>query len=170
LEAQNRLLEKQRGETGKALADEKRGKRRTTLCADSFVFKLIDTLLGLEKEVSALKHDLAACEKANTELQKAREAAEAREDATKGKLRLERQAREGIILESPYFLSDPIRGELIETVLTSAEARQLTGKVSVVLAAFEPEGMAAVEELDARLEAARGRLGVFAKGVAQDVA
>ena len=42
--------------------------------------------------------------------------------------------------------------------------------MSVVLAAFEPEGMAAVEELDAWLEAARGWLGVFAKGVAQDVA
>ena len=44
LEAQNRMLEKQRSEIEKALADEKRGKRRTTLCADSFVFKLIDTL------------------------------------------------------------------------------------------------------------------------------
>ena len=89
LEAQNRLLEKQRAEIEKALADEKRGKRRTTLCADSFVFKLIDTLSGLEKEVRTLKRDLTACEKANTELQKAREAAEAREDATEGKLRLE---------------------------------------------------------------------------------
>ena len=49
LEAQNRLLEKQRAEIEKALADEKWGKRRTTLCADSFVFKLIDTLSGLEK-------------------------------------------------------------------------------------------------------------------------
>ena len=34
LEAQNRLLEKQRAETEKVLADEKRGKRRTMLCAD----------------------------------------------------------------------------------------------------------------------------------------
>ena len=96
LEVQNRLLEKQRAETKKALTDEKRGKRRTTLCADSFVFKLIDILSGLEKEVRALKRDLASCEKANTELQKAREAAEAREDATEGKLCLERQAREGM--------------------------------------------------------------------------
>ena len=55
LEAQNRLLEKQRAETEKALADEKRGKRRTTLYADSFVFKLIDSLSGLEKEVRTLK-------------------------------------------------------------------------------------------------------------------
>ena len=68
LEAQNHLLEKQRAETEKALADEKRGKRHTTLCADSFVFKLINTLSGLEKEVRTLKQDLTACEKANTEL------------------------------------------------------------------------------------------------------
>ena len=49
LEAQNRLLEKQRAEIEKALVDEKWGKRRTTLCADLFVFKLIDTLSGMEK-------------------------------------------------------------------------------------------------------------------------
>ena len=49
LEAQNHLLEKQRAELEKALADEKWDKRHTTLCADSFVFKLIDTLSGLEK-------------------------------------------------------------------------------------------------------------------------
>ena len=111
------------------------------------MFRLIDTLSGLEKEVRALKRDLAAYEKANTELQKAREAAEAREDATEGKLCLERQAREGMILESPYFLSDPTRWELIGTVLTGAEARlvaavaalgQLTDKVSAVLAASDP--------------------------------
>jgi hypothetical protein len=50
-------------------------------------------------------------------------------------------------------------------VLTGAEAwlaaavaalGQVTGKVSAVLAAFEPEGTAAAEELDARLEAAAG--------------
>ena len=41
----------------------------------------------------------------------------------------------------------------------------LTGKVNAVLAAFEPEGTAVAEEL----EAARGRLGVFARGVAEDV-
>ena len=81
-----------------ALADEKRGKRHPTLCADSFVFKLIDTLSGLEKEVRALKRDLAACGKANAELQKAREATEAREGATEGKLRLEHQAHEGMVL------------------------------------------------------------------------
>ena len=90
LEAKNCLLEKQQAETEKALADEKRGKRHTTLCADSSVFKLINTLSGLEKEVRTLKRDLTACEKANAELQKARNAAEAREDSTKGKLCLER--------------------------------------------------------------------------------
>ena len=58
-------------------------------------------------------------------------------------------------------------------MLTAAEAwlaaafttlGELTGKVSTVLAAFEPKGTAAAEELDARLEAARERLGVFARG------
>ena len=62
-------------------------------------------------------------------------------------------------------------------MLTGAEARlaaavaalgQLTGKVSNILAAFEPEGTPAAEELDARLEAAHRRLGVFARGVAED--
>ena len=62
-------------------------------------------------------------------------------------------------------------------MLTGAEARlaaavaalgQLTYKVSTVLAAFDPEGTPAAEELDARLEAAQRRLGVFARGVAED--
>ena len=62
-------------------------------------------------------------------------------------------------------------------MLTGAEARlaaavtalgHLTGKVSAILAAFEPEGTAAAEELDARLEEVRGRLGVFARGVTED--
>ena len=92
--------------------DEKWGKRRTTLCADSFVFNLIATLSGLEKEVRTLKRDLTACEKANTELQKDRKAAEARQNATEGKLHLERQAREGMVLEPPCFLLNPTREEL----------------------------------------------------------
>ena len=87
-------------------------KRRTTLCADSFVFKLIDTLSGLEKEVRTLKSDLTAFEKANTELQKTREAAEAREDATEGKLHLEHQAGEGMVLEPLCFFSERTRREL----------------------------------------------------------
>jgi len=103
LEAQNRLLEKQRAETERALAEGKWGKERATLHTDSFVFTLISTLSGLEKEVRALKHNLAACEKANTDLQMGREAAEAREDATKGKLCLERQAREGMVRKPPCF-------------------------------------------------------------------
>ena len=41
---------------------------------------------------------------------------------------------------------------------------RLTGKVNGILCAFEPEGTAAVEEL----EAARERLEVFARGVAED--
>ena len=71
LEAQNRLLEKQWVETEKALAEGKQGKERASLYADSFVFRLIGTLSEVEKEVRTLKRDLAACEKANTELQKA---------------------------------------------------------------------------------------------------
>jgi hypothetical protein len=51
------------------------------------MFRLIDAFSGLEKEVHTLKRNLTAYEEANTELQKAREAAEAREDATEGKLR-----------------------------------------------------------------------------------
>ena len=45
---------------------------------------------------------------------------------------------------------------------------RLTGEVNAVLAAFEPEGMATAEELEARLETARGRLEVFARRVAED--
>ena len=71
--------------------------------ANSFAFGLIGTLVGLDKEVRAMKRDLAACEKANTDLQMGREAAEAREDATKGKLCLERQAREGMVRKPPCF-------------------------------------------------------------------
>ena len=103
LEAQNRLLERQRTETEKLLAEEKWGNERATLYADSFVFRLIGTLSRLEKEVHTLKRDLATCEKANTDLQKGREAAEAREDGTKGKLRLERQAREGMVRKPHSF-------------------------------------------------------------------
>ena len=64
-------------------------------------------------------------------------------------------------------------------MLTDAEAQlaaavttlgELTGKVSAVLAAFELEGTAAAEELEAQLEAALGRLGVVAWGVTEDAA
>ena len=45
---------------------------------------------------------------------------------------------------------------------------RLTGKVNAILAAFEPEGTAAAEKLEALLEAAHGRLEVFARKVAED--
>ena len=108
IEAQNRLLEKQRVETEKELVKEKHGKERATFYTDSFAFGLMGTLLGLEKEVRALKHELAACTKANADLQKGREATEAREDATEGKLRLERQAREVWFRNHPIFLSNEL--------------------------------------------------------------
>ena len=85
------------------LAEEKRGKESVALYADSFVFRLIGTLSGLEKDVRTPKHDLAVCEKANTNLQKGREAVEAREDATEGKHHLERQAREGMVRKPHSF-------------------------------------------------------------------
>ena len=56
--------------------------------------------------------------------------------------------------------------QLAEAVATLG---QLTGKVSAILAAFVPEGTAMAEDLEARLEAARGRLEVFARKVAKDV-
>ena len=65
------------------------------------------------------------------------------------------------------------------TLLTGAEAqlaealvalRRFTSKVDAVLAAFEPEGTAAAEDLEARLEAVGGRLEGFARRVAEDSA
>ena len=51
--------------------------------------------------------ELEACTKANEELQKLREVAEAREAATEEKLRLEREARQGMTRRSyaMFFLS-----------------------------------------------------------------
>ena len=63
-----------------------------------------------------------------------------------------------------------LTGAKAQLAAAVAALGQLTGKVSAVLAAFEPEGTAVAEELDARLEAARGRLGVFARWVAEDAA
>ena len=63
--------------------------------------------------------------------------------------------------------------------LTGAEAQlaealaalgRFTDKVGTILAAFEPEGAAAAEDLEARLEATRGWLEVFARKVAEDTA
>ena len=44
-----------------------------------------------------MKRELASCTKANADLQEGREAAEAREGATEGKLCLELQAREVMV-------------------------------------------------------------------------
>ena len=52
-------LERQRAETERALTEEKRGKEYAALYSDSFVFRLVGTLSGLEKEVCTLKRDLA---------------------------------------------------------------------------------------------------------------
>ena len=47
---------------------------------------------------------------------------------------------------------------------------RFTGKVDAILTAFKPEGVAAAEDLEARLEVARGRLEGFARRVAEDTA
>jgi hypothetical protein len=61
-----------------------------------------------------------------------------------------------------------LTGAEVQLAEAVAALGRLTGKVNAVLATFEPEGTAAAEELEARLEAARGRLEVFARGVAED--
>ena len=45
---------------------------------------------------------------------------------------------------------------------------RLKGPLEVLLGAFEPEGVAAVESLSEWLEASRGRLEAFVKGAARD--
>ena len=54
--------------------------------------------------------------------------------------------------------------------LTEAQAMldQLNGQLDALLGAFEPEGMAMEEGLPERLEASRGQLEGFVKGVARD--
>ena len=47
---------------------------------------------------------------------------------------------------------------------------RFTGKVNAILAAFEPDGVAAEEDLEVRLEAARGRLEGFNQEVVEDAA
>jgi hypothetical protein len=63
--------------------------------------------------------------------------------------------------------------------LTGAEAQpaealaalgRFTGKVDAILAAFEPEGVTAAEDLEAWLEAARGRLEGLTRKVTEDSA
>ena len=46
---------------------------------------------------------------------------------------------------------------------------RLSGPLEALLGAFEPEGVAAAESLSERLEASRGRLEAFVKGIARVV-
>ena len=90
LEAQGRRLEAK-----KALRKEKRGKEPDRRLPGSFRAILSLTCFCLELE---------ACTKANEELQKLRDVAEAREAATEEKLCLEQQARRGRIRRSYCYV------------------------------------------------------------------
>ena len=59
-----------------------------------------ESLFALFLPLTRFCLELEACTKANGELQKLREVAEAREAATEEKLHLEQQARRGMILKS----------------------------------------------------------------------
>ena len=78
-----------------ALRKEKRGKEPSCCLPSPFCTVLSLTCCCLELE---------ACTKANEELQKLREVAEAREAATEEKLCLEQQARQGMIRKSYGYL------------------------------------------------------------------
>ena len=78
-----------------ALCKEKRGKESVRCLPSPFRTVLPLTCFCLELE---------ACTKANEELQKLREVAEAREAATEEKLRLEQQARRGTIRRSYCYV------------------------------------------------------------------
>ena len=106
--------------------------------------------------------------------------AEAREAATEEKLRLEQQARRGTIRKSYGFLSSAVLAawaDPAECFYAEAEDQAALGRVTLdrlsrpleaLLGAFESEGMAAAESLSERLEASRGRLEAFVKGIARD--
>ena len=64
--------------------------RRSAVCSRSHVCRV---LCALFLSLTCFCLELEACTKANEELQKLREVAEAREAATEEKLRLEREAR-----------------------------------------------------------------------------
>ena len=133
------------------------------------MFRLIGTLSGLEKEVRALKRDLAAYEKAHTNLQKGREAAEAREDATESKLRLECQAREGMVRKPPCvsFRMNPCGVE----VRPCWHVRKLSWlRCSWPWGGSPARWMPSLLHLSRRtwLDAVRGRLEVIARKVAED--
>ena len=51
-----------------------------------------------------------------------------------------------------------------------ADMERFTGKVDAIFPAFEPDGAAVVEDLEARLEAAHGRQEGFVRRVAEDTA
>ena len=51
-----------------------------------------------------------------------------------------------------------------------ADLGWFTGKADAILTAFEPGGAATEEDLEAQMEAARGRLEDFVRRVAEDVA
>jgi len=57
--------------------------------------------------------------------------------------------------------------QLAEALVT---LERFTGKVDAILAAFEPDGAAAAEDLEAPLEAVRGLLEGFVRRVAEDAA
>ena len=84
LEAWSRHLEADKVKTEDALRKEKRG-----MYSESCLPSSLRTVLSL----TCFCLELEACTKANEELQKLREVAEAREAATEEKLRLEREAR-----------------------------------------------------------------------------
>ena len=95
LEARDRQLEADKVKAEDALRKEKRGKEPDGRLPGSFHAILSLTCFCLE---------LQACTKANEELQKLRDVAEAREAATEEKLRLEQQARRGTIRKSYYYV------------------------------------------------------------------
>ena len=112
--------------------------------------------------------ELEACTKANEELQKLWEVAEAWEAATEEKLRLEQQARRGTIQKSYRYVSsviysawaDPTGSFYVEAEDQAAQGRatldRLSRPLEALLGAFEPEGVAAAKSLSERLEASRG--------------
>lgn len=123
---------------------------------------------------------MEACPKANEELQKLRDVAEAREAATEEKLHLEQQVRQGTIRKSYDCLfsvvspawADPARCFSAEVEDQVAQGRatldRLSRPLEALLGVFEPEGVAAAKSLSERLEESRGRLEAFIRGATKD--
>ena len=95
LEVRDHQLEADKVKAEEALRKKKRGKELGRCLLSPFCTILSLTCCCLELE---------ACTKANKKLQKLWEVAEAREAATKEKLRLEQQARRGMIRKSYDYL------------------------------------------------------------------